>query len=178
MKKIFLVLFLVSNLMSGVVISADYSESSGFSSEKSSTTNGYAGRWSAQLPTSCKQWGISGEISFIISQNPGVEHIEGLIGKYRFIGNRQADVIVGTIDSQQLYALKIDLNHKYLKVYSLRNVHAEEGKSPCIIKLDKEILLKKKSIEERLKRVKLLEEQGLISTEEAATKRENILDDL
>ena len=179
----------------------------------------YAGHWSAELPKSCRQWGVRGETNFNIHRNVGVEHVDGSIGEYRFVGNRHGSVILGNILSHHLYAMKIDLKNKYLLVYARRNVHAEEGKRPCkvqllrdmpieegisdklkdlddlyknqlisdheyskkrleIIKLLKGAKPQKNSIEDRLDKVRSLEEKGLITAEEAAIKRASILDDL
>ena len=144
-----------------------------------SNVNEHAGQWTAYLPTSCRKWGVTGKASFIIPKNKGIENIEGIIGKYRFVGNRHGGLVLGKIISQHLYAIRIDLNHKFLKIHMLRNVHAEGTKSPCKASLlQKNISDEKRSIEERLEKVRLLEKKGLITLDEAAKKRFDILEGL
>ena len=90
MLKTLIPIFLLITSFPSLAFSEDYAGSRKSSGEvfrkDIESIDKYAGVWSGQLPYACTQWGVSGEVKFKISEDKGVEHIEGSIGDYNFTG--------------------------------------------------------------------------------------------
>ena len=170
MIKTLIPIFLLSSFFSSFAFSDDYAGSRNSSGEVLRKGNEYAGLWSGQIPYSCAQWEVSGEVKFKVSEDKGVEYIEGLIGNYDFSGQRRSGVIKGNILSQKMYPITINLKHKFLKIYGRRNVHAEEGKQPCRAQLVRNISLEE-NINNKLKTLDALYESQHINDQEYSKKR-------